>query len=67
MTVKRIIVKKENGVITVRAGKYMESFDISHMSQAEIIDHVYWIGVTGSVVLSMATIEDLLRENRVLP
>jgi len=66
MATKTLKVTRHHTTVRVQVGRSVESFDTDLRSRAEIIDWVYWIAVTNGIRLSHETIEDLLRENRVI-
>lgn len=58
--------RDDSGAIVLRVGKYVESFDPFHLTEAEIIDKVRWIYITASVSTNDSSIKELLRANRVI-
>ncbi len=63
----KIILNLHRTTLQVTANKYVESFDIVHMTKPEISDRVKWACITGGIKLADETILDLLRANKVIP
>ena len=62
-----IDIQKAGTMVSVKVGRYRESFDIEFLSREEVIDRALWAVRTARVSIEDETILELLRANRILP
>lgn len=60
--VKTVRVTRAGNTITVRVGRYSESFDTSLMERAEAYDRIKWAAITAGATLNDISVLEILRE-----
>lgn len=65
MSAKGLTVQRHGDeTITVRVGRYRETFDTRYLTPPQIAEHVYWALITAGVRVELRTLRDLLDEGR---